>query len=241
MLVTYTNSKSIDDSSVSTSTEWIGGFGAMRDPNNLKLERSLSEWDIPQVFQFAYVWQLPFGRGKKVGAKWNPVLNAILGGWQTTGMWRFDDGQPINIGLTGGTAPWGYSASNPDQNGALKVNPKSKWFQINPATKQLYGYFANASQVLSVPPPYSIGNASRMEPNTRVPGTKNATLSVFKEISLNKMREGSKLQFRAEAFNALNHPQFGGIANTFNGGNFGNVQSQVNTPRNVQLGLQLYF
>jgi len=241
MLVTYTNSKSIDDSSVSTSTEWIGGFGAMRDPNNLKLERSLSEWDIPQVFQFAYVWQLPFGRGKKWGTTWNPVVNAILGGWQTTGMWRFDNGQPINLGLTGGVAPWGYSASDPDQNGALTVYPKSKWFQINPATQEQLGYFANANQVLSVPPLYSIGNASRMEPNTRVPGTKNATLSVFKEISLNKIHEGSKLQFRAESFNALNHPQFGGIANTFNSGNFGQVTSQVNTPRNVQLGLQLYF
>jgi len=80
-----------------------------------------------------------------------------------------------------------------------------------------------------------------MEPNTRVPGTKNATLSVFKEFSLNKMREGSKLQFRAESFNALNHPQFGGIANTFGNGNFGDVASQVNQPRQIQLGLQLYF
>ena len=74
-----------------------------------------------------------------------------------------------------------------------------------------------------------------MEPNVRVPGTKNATLSVFKEFSLNKMREGSKLQFRAEAFNALNHPQFGNIKTTWNTGNFGDVQSQVNVPRQVQL------
>ena len=233
LLASYTNSKSIDDSSMSTSTGWIGGFGAMRDPNDKKIERSLSEWDIPQVFQLSYVWQLPFGKGKAMGATWNPVVNAVLGGWQTSGMWRFDNGQPINLGLTGGTAPWGYSANDPDQDGTLKVNPKSLWF-----TK---GYFANASQVLYVPPPYTIGNASRMEPNTRVPGTKNATLSVFKDFSLNKMREGSRLQFRAEAFNGLNHPQFGGIANTFNSGNFGNVSSQVNTPRQVQLGLQLYF
>jgi hypothetical protein len=233
VLASYTNSKSIDDSSVSTSTEWIGGFGAMRDPNNLKLERSLSEWDIPQVFQLSYVWQLPFGKGKSIGTSWNPVVNAILGGWQTSGMWRFDNGQPINLGLTGGTAPWGYAASDPDQDGTLKVNPKSLWFT--------QGYFANANQVLYVPPLDTIGNASRMEPNTRVPGTKNATLSVFKEFSLNKMREGSKLQFRAESFNALNHPQFGCIANTFNSGNFGNVQCQANGPREIQLGLQLYF
>jgi len=232
MLVTYTNSKSIDDSSVSTSTEWIGGFGAMRDPNNFKLERSLSEWDIPQVFQVAYVWQLPLGRGKKIGSTWNPVVNAILGGWQTSGSWRFDGGQPISVGVTGATAPWGYG-TNPDQDGTLKVNPKSQWFTS--------GYYSNANDVLYVPPPYSIGNASRMEPNTRLPGTKNATLSVFKEFSLNKMREGSKLQFRAESFNALNHPQFGCINSNFKSGNFGDVQCQANGPREIQLGLQLYF
>jgi len=236
VLATYTNSKSIDDSSISTSTEWIGGFargGGSADPNNRKLERSLSEWDIPQVFQFAYVWQLPFGKGKKVGSAWNPVLNAILGGWQTSGLWRFDNGQPISVGISGGLAPWGYAVDGPDQTGTLKVNPKSQWFTN--------GYFANASQVLSVPPNYTIGTASREEPNVRVPGTSNATLSIFKDFSLNKMREGSKLQFRAEAFNALNHPQFGCIANTFNTGNFGNVACQANNPREVQMGLQLYF
>lgn len=237
MLMTYTNSKSIDDASVSTSTEWIGGFGAMRDPNNLKLERSLSEWDIPQVFQISYVYELPFGSGKRWGGAWNPIVNGLLGGWQTSGMWRFDNGQPISLGATGGTAPWGYGAGNPDQNGTLVVNPKSKWFCSDPGC----GYFANASQVLSIPPPYTIGNASRMEPNTRLPGSRNATLSVFKAFSLNRMREGSKVEFRAEAFNALNHPQFGNIANTFGNGNFGDVQSQVNSPREIQMALKLYF
>jgi len=43
VLASYTNSKSIDDASVSTSTTWIGGFQSLRDPNNLKEERSLSE------------------------------------------------------------------------------------------------------------------------------------------------------------------------------------------------------
>ena len=80
-----------------------------------------------------------------------------------------------------------------------------------------------------------------MEPNTRMPGTNNATLALFKDIPLNKMREGAKLQIRAEAFNALNHPQFGGISNTFGTGSFGEVDSQVNSPRQVQLGMQLYF
>jgi hypothetical protein len=233
MLITYTNSKSIDDASIGTYTSWIGGFSKLRDPNNMKLERSLSEWDIPQVFQVAYLYQLPFGKGKKWGGSWNPIVNAFLGGWQTNGMWRFDNGQPIALGVQGATAPDTYGGGSPNITGTLKVNPKSQWFTN--------GYFANASAVLSVPPKFTIGTAPRMEPNVRVPGTKNATLSVFKEFSLNKMREGSKLQFRAEAFNALNHPQFGNIATSWGSGNFGNVQSQVNIPRQVQMALKLIF
>jgi len=233
MLVTYTISKSIDDASVSTSTEWLGGFGQLRDPNNLKLERALSEWDIPQVFQFVYLYTLPVGKGRKWGSTWNPYVNAILGGWQTNGIWRFDNGQPIHVGLNGGTSPDTYGGQLPNQTGPLIVNPKSKWFTD--------GYFANASTALWVPAKWTVGNAPRMEPNCRYPGTRTAALSLFKEVSLNKMREGSKLEFRVESFNALNHPQFGNIASTFNAGGFGNVQSQVNSPREVQMALKIYF
>ncbi|MGO8819579.1 MAG: TonB-dependent receptor domain-containing protein [Terriglobia bacterium] len=241
LMVSYTNAKSIDDASMSTSTGWIGGFGQMRDPNDRKLERSLSEWDIPQVFQFSYIWQVPFGRGKHWGGNINAIVDGFLGGWQTSGMWRFDDGMPASVGVTGALAPWGYSTTNPDQIARLRVLPKSMWFKTNPATGSPYGYFANPSSSMEIPPQYTIGNASRMEPNTRVPGTSNATMAIFKDIPLNKMREGAKLQVRCEAFNALNHPQFGGIVNTFGNASFGEVDSQVNSPRQVQMGLQLYF
>jgi hypothetical protein len=233
LLFTYTDSKSIDDASVSTYTEWLGGFGQVRDPNNRHLERSLSEWDIPQVVQFSYLYQLPFGKGKRWGSGWNSIVNGVLGGWQTNGIWRFDNGQPVHIGLNGGTSPATYGGQLPDQLAPLIVNPKSKWFTD--------GYFLNASTALRVPAKWTVGDAPRMEPDTRLPGTKSAALSLFKEISLAKMREGSRMEFRIEAFNALNHPQFGNVATTFNAGGFGNVQSQVNTPREVQLALKVYF
>ncbi len=236
VMFSYTNSKSIDDASVSTSTTWIGGFSSFRDPNSFKEERSLSEWDIPQVFQFSYIWQVPFGKGKHWGGNANAIVDGILGGWQTSGMWRIDNGQPLSVGVTGATAPWGYSASYPDVIGKLQVNPKSQWFTN--------GYFANAASALEVPPAYTVGNASREMPNVRVPGTSNATLALFKDVPLHKMREGAKLQIRAEAFNALNHPQFGGINTTFGNplpASFGSVQSQANSPREIQLGMQLYF
>jgi hypothetical protein len=64
---------------------------------------------------------------------------------------------------------------------------------------------------------------------------------VFKQFSLNKMREGSHLEFRVESFNAFNHPQFSGPAATWNAGGFGSVTGQANAPRQVQMALKLYF
>ncbi|MBZ5562800.1 MAG: carboxypeptidase regulatory-like domain-containing protein [Acidobacteriia bacterium] len=232
MLITYTNSKSIDDASVGT-VSWLGGFPAMRDPNNLKAERSLSEWDVPQLLQVSYIWEFPFGRGKKWGSSWNSVLNGFLGGWQTAGMWRFDSGQPVALSVSGATCPLTYNCGNPNQTGVLRVNPKSKWFTE--------GYFANANDVLSVPAPYTIGSAPRTEPNVRVPGTNNATLGVSKEFSLQKVREGTRLQLRMEAYNALNHPVFDGIGTTFNQGSFGTVSSLSNTARMVTVALRVTF
>jgi hypothetical protein len=55
------------------------------------------------------------------------------------------------------------------------------------------------------------------------------------------LREGAKLQFRFEAFNALNHPQFNGPDTHVGGGNFGVITSTANSPREVQLALKLYF
>lgn len=80
-----------------------------------------------------------------------------------------------------------------------------------------------------------------MLPNIRRPGTNNASLSLFKQISLNKLREGAKIEFRAEAFNALNHPQFCGPDTAVGSGNFGIITDQCNGPREAQLALKLYW
>ena len=97
------------------------------------------------------------------------------------------------------------------------------------------------ASVLQVPAPFTVGNAPRSLGTCRQPGQNNATLSAFKEFMLPMIREGAKLQFRFEAFNALNHPQFNGPNTTFNSGNFGVITSTANSPREVQLALKLYF
>jgi len=104
----------------------------------------------------------------------------------------------------------------------------------------LTNYFANP-QVLSVPDPFTIGNAPRSLGTCRAPGQANATLSLFKEFSLAKLREGSRVEFRIEAFNALNHPQFNSPHSSFNSGSFGTITSTANSPREVQLALKFYW
>ena len=100
-LVTYVNSKSLDEESVpSNGGSFLGGNSSpILDPNNLSLQRSLSAFDIPQVLQFSYVYELPVGRNRPYLRNLHPVLEALIGGWQTNGMWRFDNGEPIMLGL----------------------------------------------------------------------------------------------------------------------------------------------
>jgi hypothetical protein len=233
-LVTYSNQKAIDDGSLSTWTGWLGGSeGGPTNPNNRKLDRSLSQYDISQIFQVSYVYQFPFGRGKRWGAGWNPVLNAILGGWQTNGMWRFDTGQPIILGLEGGRALPTYGDQRPNLLAPLELRSGT-------TDEILNGYFANP-EVAAAPDLDTLGTAPRMLPNIRLPGTNTAALSLFKQIELGKLREGARLEFRAEAFNALNHPQFGCLNTTVGQADFGKLFCQANVPRDAQFGLKLYW
>jgi hypothetical protein len=233
-LTTYTWSKSIDDaSSTDGSVTWLGGVAnGPEDPNNRKLERGLSTFDIPQVVQFSYVYELPIGRNKPFLANMPRVLNAVVGGWQTNGIWRFSDGRPLLLTLSGGQSLPTYGSQRPNLNGALACNGGSDY---------LTNYFSNP-QVLSVPAPFTIGTAPRADGSCRQPGQANATLSLFKEFPLSILREGAHMEFRLEAFNAFNHPYFNGPNTQFNGGNFGQITSTVGgTDREVQLALKLYF
>jgi hypothetical protein len=232
LLGTYVFSKSIDDSSVACGcTTFLGGTTSLQDPNRRYLERSVSQYDIPHVFQVSYVYQLPFGRGKQFGGSWNGFVDAVLGGWQTNGLWRFDNGMPVSLSLSTSRALPTYGAQRPNLIGPLTRNDGSNW---------LNQYFANPQNAVT-PPPFTVGNAPRTIPTARIPGTATSALSFFKEFTLPKLPENNHLEFRAEAFNALNHPQFNGPNTTVGSTAFGKVTSQANNPRQVQLGLKLYF
>ncbi len=231
-LGTYTWSKSIDDASVTHGgLTWLGGRTSLQDPNKRYLERALSDWDMPHVVGISYVYELPFGRNRAFGKSWNLFVEAVLGGWKTNGIWRFSSGQPLSLGLSGGASLPTYGGQRPNLNGTLTRNTGSNWREQ---------YFTNPD-VISTPDPNTIGNAPRNLSSVRSPGVNNANLSVLKEFYMNKFREGMHLEFRAEFFNAFNHPQFGSPDTTWDGGNFGAVTYQQNRPREVQMALKFYW
>ena len=231
LLATYTWSKSIDDASVGGLT-WLAGIGSsLQDPNNRGLERSISSFDIPQLFGLSYVYEFPFGRGKAIGSSWNPVVNAIFGGWKTNGIWRFSTGQPISLGISQSQPLPTYGAQRPNLTGTLLKTSQENF---------LTQYFANP-EVAVKPAAYTLGTAPRTISTVRTPGVNSANLSLLKSFDFPYLREGSRIEFRAEAFNALNHPQFCGPNTTIDSGLFGRVTSTCAAPREVQLGLKLYW
>ncbi|MGE5644639.1 MAG: TonB-dependent receptor domain-containing protein [Acidobacteriota bacterium] len=228
-LVTYTIAKSLDDSS---THNWMTGIGSsLQDPNNRRLERSYSNFDIPQVLGISYVYELPFGRGKAVGNSWHPVVNAVLGGWRTNAIWRFSSGLPLALGLSQSKALPTYGRQRPDLTAPL-VKTTGENFREQ--------YFANP-EVAVKPAPFTLGNAPRTIGSVRAPGVQNANLSLLKEFAMSRIREGMKLEFRTEAFNALNHAQFAGPVTTVGDSNFGHVFGTSAAARELQLGLKLYW
>ncbi len=184
-MFTYTFQKSIDDSSIAGSNVYINGtaggtLSGIQDPNNLSLERSVSQFNIPQIVQFSWVYQLPFGKGKTFGSNWNRAVDAVLGGWQVNGVYRWDDGLPLILYLNNGTSVPTYGSQRPnlptDLQNSGTVGPNANYFSNaagaaadkgNPIN-EANGNVCYASAWY--PCQFFDGNAPRVLPKNRAPG-----------------------------------------------------------------------
>ena len=236
-LGTYTFSKSIDDASLtSTNSGYLGSFASLQNPNNPGGERSLSSFDIPHVLQFSYTYELPIGRGKPIGGNLSPILNGIVGGWRTNGIWRFNSGRPINPMLYQSNSLPTYGQQRPNLIGTPHRNGGKDSVWINQ-----YFTTADGSDFLAQPAPFTLGTAPRALGKVRDPGADNADLSMFKEFGLGAVHEGMRLEYRFETFNTFNHAQFCPPDATFGSPTFGQIYYTCNLPRQVQMALKLYF
>ena len=230
-LTSFTWSKSIDDSSLADdNVNYLGSFTSLQDPNKPWLERSLSTFDIPAVLQFSYSYDLPIGRGKKLLGNMPHVVDLIVGGWKTSGVWRVADGRPLSFALFDGASLPTYGAQRPNLVGKPRRFHGSDWIDH---------YFANP-EVLQKPDVFTLGNAPRATGSVRTPFAFNTELSVGKEFPLK--REGMNVEVRLEAYNAFNHPVFGAPNTTVDDAqNFGIITYTSNGPRQVQLAFKFNF
>jgi hypothetical protein len=219
LLLAYTNSKLIDDNlgnGANSSAQFSGGgSNDIQNWDNLRADRAISGNDLPQRLVISTSWELPFPRSMP-GA-----LRQVFGGWQLNPILTMQSGVPMAITAT---AP-AFGGNRPNVVGDPNVEtPKlERWFNTD---------------AFAVIPPFTFGNGPRNLPSTRTDGLFNLDISVQKNF---RIRERVLAQFRAEAFNATNTPTFGtpgtGVAST----QFGVVSSTASSPRDIQLGLKVYF
>jgi hypothetical protein len=227
-ILSFTGGKAMDNSAAAVG--YLGPIGATRaDQYNGHLEWSVSPQDVSKSFVANFVYELPFGKGKHFLNSAPGFANLLIAGWQANGIVTLQTGTPVII--TGAVNQTGLlsAAQRPDNNGrsaTLSNASISEWFNTS---------------VFTQPPPFTIGNTGRTLPDTRNPGTATADLSLFKNNYFGKERRDN-LQFRIEAFNTLNHPNFGTPNTSLQAGSaFGTITSLAIPSRVVQLAVKFNF
>ena len=221
-LVSYTWSKSIDDAS--------NFFSSAGDPNfpqnsyDVAAERGRSNFDVRHRLSASYSYALPFGRNQ------SDLTSRLLGGWETHGILTLQSGRPFTVALLSeidnsgtGRSILGFGANDRPN---LIGNPELS----SPGTLQWFNTAAFA-----FPAPGTFGNAGRNILDG--PGFQNFNAAMVKNT---RFSERINLQFRAEAFNLFNHPNFNLPDNFLGSPTFGRITS-ARDPRHIQFGLKLLF
>jgi hypothetical protein len=221
----YAYAHSIDNSSGNSN-----GVG-IQNPANLRLYRGNSDFDIRHNLVLSWTYELPFGRGKRFAAGAGGLLQAVIGGWRLHGIDTFATGSPFTPVMVSSLLNSGSAAQWPNRIGPGTVENRAiqRWY--NP------GDFVS-------PGNYTFGNSGR---NILFgPGTKQFDTSVFKEFYFSE-NAARHLQFRAEAFNVLNTPQFNNPNAQIGNPAAGTITSAgapllfQRTSRQIQLALKLYW
>jgi Carboxypeptidase regulatory-like domain len=222
----YTFAHSIDDSSGDGNTV------APQDPYNFGTRnRGNSDFDIRHNIVLSWSYDLPFGQGKRFASDAHSLSQILIGGWKLNSIDTFQTGTPFTPVMTTSLLNTGGSAQWPNRIGTGLVSSRTpqKWF--------------NTADFVA-PPSYVFGNSGR---NILYgPGTRQFDFSLFKNVAFN--RDASRyIQFRVEAFNAFNTPQFNNPNASIGSPAAGTITSAgtpilfQRTSRQVQLAAKLYW
>ncbi|MES1256917.1 MAG: TonB-dependent receptor [Acidobacteriota bacterium] len=221
----YTYAHSLDNSSGNSNAVGI------QNPKDLSLYRGNSDFDVRHLLVLSWSYDLPFGRGKTFAGNARGLAQTVIGGWRLNSIGTFSAGAPFTPVMVSSLLNSGNTAQWPNRTGSGKVADPGiqRWF--------------NTADFVS-PGNYIFGNSGR---NILFgPGTKQVDFSVFKDFAFNESAS-RRLQFRAEAFNVLNTPQFNNPNAQIGNAAAGTITSAgapllyQRTSRQLQLALKLYF
>jgi Carboxypeptidase regulatory-like domain/TonB dependent receptor len=232
LLANYTFSKCLSDQRTEASTlpayraQWLPGFG-------IRADSTLCDADAANLAHVAGTYAVPIGRRREFLSSISRPVDEIIGGWYVNFIYSYQSGQPFNVPCaTPTTSDFGCNATKvPGQN--LYAGPHNATQWLNP---NAFGQPPVATQIGQSD--YSVlGSPGGF---VRGPSLSNLDSSIFKNFSA--PRE-TTLQFRAEAFNTFNTPQFGqpGNLNFTNPTQFSSITTLRGQPRRLQFALKYIF
>ena len=232
LLANYTYSKCFSNQrtqGTATSAyraQWLPGFGIQGD-------YGLCDTDTTNVTHISGSYELPVGRNKQFLGSANRLVDAVIGGWTANYIYTYQSGNPLTVSCaTATTSDFGCFAPTVQGQGLYAgSHNQSQW--LNPSA---FSQPAAATAIGQAD--YSV--LGGLPQQVRGPGWYNLDSSVFKNFAL---RGDANLQFRAEAFNTLNNPQFAQPSNLNyeNPVAFSEITALRNGPRLLQFALKLAF
>jgi hypothetical protein len=232
-LASYTFSKTLDTDGADINSTSSNNALTLGDQNSPQQRWGRASFDRTHRFVFSATWSLP---SPQAGLE-----RVVLGGWDVATVVTIQSGSALTISDTNANNVFGISEDRAQLSGTCS---KSQLVKRGSLDAKLGGYF-NAACFTSplIIGADGIGTAFGNSGTGIVdgPGQANLDLSLSKTVIVNWPIENSSIQFRAEFFNAPNHPQFANPDTNFTSPTFGVISSTAINPRVIQLALKLAF
>lgn len=238
LLGSYTFSKLMTNAESLTS--WLENTGApgFQNTNNLNQEYSLSGYDSRQRLTVSYVYFLPFGKGQHWGGNSSGFLSGLMSGYGVNGVTTFQKGYPLGLSMAANTVST-YSLSGTTRPNVTPGCTKTVSGGVQSRLGDSFSpqkYFNTSC--FTAPGNFQFGNESRTDNVLRAPGIANFDLALFKDTHIT---ERLILQLRVESFNLFNRVQFGAPNTSLGSAQVGQITTQVNDPRLLQLAGRINF
>ena len=262
LLNSFTWERSLDNASASLE----GNTPSPQDANNIKAEYAQSDYNLPVVNVTSLIYDLPFGRGRQFGHDWNPLIDAVAGGWQITAINTAQAGTPFDLTYTPNSATLASTQITANYRGVNLYRPNriaGQPLTLGNSVRQANTGYIQYVNYAALQLPATQNAAGDYLPPFGDLGRNPARTPEFNELDLDVNKRFStpierlKIEFRSEFYNLFNHTNLylpssalSGTLQAYSSGaptpntgtpSGGGIISSTFTPRVVQFALKAIF